>query len=52
LGQRAGAKTFLVRTGYGAEVAVSKTVSPDYVVDNLLEAAWIIRELVAIKGSG
>jgi D-glycero-D-manno-heptose 1,7-bisphosphate phosphatase len=52
LGQRAGAKTFLVRTGYGAEVAVSKTVSPDYVVDNLLEAAWIIGELVAIKGSG
>lgn len=49
LGQRVGAKTILVRTGYGAEVAVTKTVSPDYVVDNLLEAAWAIGELVAIR---
>lgn len=46
LGQRVGAKTILVRTGYGAEVAVTKTASPDLVVDNLLEAAWAIEKLV------
>ncbi|MEG3889949.1 HAD family hydrolase [Microcoleus sp. Z1_A1] len=49
LGQRVGAITFLVRTGYGAEVAASQTLSPDYVVDDLLEAARIIERLIALE---
>lgn len=47
LGQQVGATTFLVRTGYGAQVAVDATVIPDYVVDNLEEAASIIGRLLA-----
>jgi D-glycero-D-manno-heptose 1,7-bisphosphate phosphatase len=47
LGQRVGAATFLVRTGYGAQVAADPTVSPDYVVDGVWEAAQVIeRQLV------
>ncbi len=49
LGQRVGAITFLVRTGYGAEVATNQTVAPDYVVDDLLEAARIIDRLIALE---
>ena len=49
LGQRVGAITFLVRTGYGAEVATSQTVAPDYVVDDVLEAARIIERLIALE---
>lgn len=49
LGQRVGAITFLVRTGYGAEVATSQTAAPDYVVDDLLEAAQIIEGLIALE---
>ena len=43
LGQRVGASTVLVRTGYGAEVAAYKTVNPDFVVENLWEAALAIQ---------
>jgi D-glycero-D-manno-heptose 1,7-bisphosphate phosphatase len=39
LGQAVGATTLLVRTGYGAECEASGEVSPDYVVNDLLEAA-------------
>ena len=46
LGQRAGATTFLVRTGYGAEVAADATCSPDYVVDGVWEAAQVIERLL------
>lgn len=49
LGQRVGAITFLVRTGYGAEVAANQTLAPDYVVDDLLEAARIIERLIALE---
>jgi len=49
LGQRVGAITFLVRTGYGAEVAANQTVAPDYVVDDLLEAARIIERLIPLE---
>jgi D-glycero-D-manno-heptose 1,7-bisphosphate phosphatase len=49
LGKRIGAITFLVRTGYGAEVANTQTVSPDYVVDDLLAAARIIEGLIALE---
>jgi len=47
LGQRVGASTLLVRTGYGAEVAAQKTVNPDCVVENLWEAALVIQGKIA-----
>ncbi|HEY6929161.1 MAG TPA: HAD family hydrolase [Thermoanaerobaculia bacterium] len=47
LGQRAGATAILVRTGYGDEVARDASVAPDYVADDLAEAASIIERLVA-----
>ncbi len=47
LGQRAGAKTFLVRTGYGAQEARDARISPDYVVDDVADAARIIESLAA-----
>ncbi len=46
LGRRLGATTFLVRTGYGALHERNGTRA-DYVVDNLLDAAHIIRSLIA-----
>ena len=46
LGQRVGATTFLVRTGYGAAVAADATVRPDYVVDGVWEAAQMIERLL------
>lgn len=47
LGQRVGATTFLVRTGYGAQVAAGNSVIPDYVVDNVWDAAQVIKRLLA-----
>ena len=46
LGQRVGATTFLVRTGYGAQVAAEGIVTPDYVVDDLPDAARVIRHIL------
>lgn len=38
-----GAKSVLVRTGHGAEVEQAKLCRPDYVADDLLDAAkWIV----------
>lgn len=48
LGQRVGAMTFLVRTGYGAHVAVETTITPDYVVDDVWAAAQVIERLLAV----
>ena len=45
LGQRVGATTLLVRTGYGAQVAAQMTVTGDYVVDDLANAAAVIERL-------
>ena len=47
LGRRVGATTFLVRTGYGAQVAAETTVAPDYIVDDLWDAAQVIERLLA-----
>lgn len=47
LGQAIKARTFLVRTGYGAKHEVDASTQADYVVDNILEAATIIGQLVA-----
>jgi D-glycero-D-manno-heptose 1,7-bisphosphate phosphatase len=46
MGQAAGTKTVLVRTGYGLEEAAqSDGTAADTVVDNLMDAsAWIIRQ--------
>ena len=46
LGRQVGATTFLVRTGYGAQVAAENTVIPDYMVDDLRDAAQVIERLV------
>jgi D-glycero-D-manno-heptose 1,7-bisphosphate phosphatase len=47
LGQRLGATTFLVRTGYGAQIATQATVNPDYIVDGIWEAALVIEDLLS-----
>ena len=47
LGQRVGAMTFLVRTGYGAQVAAETVVTSDYVVDDVYEAARVIEHILA-----
>lgn len=46
LGRRVGAKTILVRTGYGAQEESSRIVAPDFVVDNLQDAAELINTWV------
>lgn len=54
LGRGVGATTFLVRTGYGAEVAVDPSVLPAYVVENLQQAARVItqaRGMTSCSGS-
>lgn len=42
LGKNIGATTILVRTGYGRQIEKEK-ISPDYVVDNLEAASFIIK---------
>lgn len=39
LGKAVGATTILVRTGYGAEVEAARLCAPDYVAEDLLDAA-------------
>jgi D-glycero-D-manno-heptose 1,7-bisphosphate phosphatase len=46
LGRRLGATTILVRTGYGTQVAAEGKAHPDYIVDDLAEAALLIERLV------
>lgn len=48
LGQRVGATTFLVRTGYGAQVATEGIGIADYVVDDLGDAARVIQQLLPV----
>lgn len=47
-GKAMGATTFLVRTGYGAEVEKEKIVIPDYIVNDLLEATYIIQKQLQV----
>lgn len=47
LGQRVEATTFLVRTGYGAQLANETTITPDYIVDDVLDAAQVIQQLLS-----
>lgn len=46
LGQRVGATTLLVRTGYGDQVAEEGTATPNYIVSDLLEAAQVIQGIL------
>jgi D-glycero-D-manno-heptose 1,7-bisphosphate phosphatase len=46
LGQRVGAGTILVRSGYGAEVEAAGTAEPDCIVNNIHDASFVIAELV------
>lgn len=48
LGQGVGATTFLVRTGYGAQVEARNETNPDYIVNNLLEMAHTIEHLLTV----
>jgi D-glycero-D-manno-heptose 1,7-bisphosphate phosphatase len=47
LGRATGATTVLVRTGYGAEVEKTRAASPDYIVNDLSEAALVIERLIS-----
>ena len=47
LGQRAGATTLLVLTGYGTQVSLERKITADYTVASLSEAAQVIRHLLA-----
>jgi D-glycero-D-manno-heptose 1,7-bisphosphate phosphatase len=50
MGRRAGATTFLVRTGYGESVAASGDVGADFIVEDLREAARVIEGLLPSGG--
>jgi D-glycero-D-manno-heptose 1,7-bisphosphate phosphatase len=52
LGKHIGATTFLVRTGYGAQVAAEGKVSPDYVVEDVGDAAATIERLMTERENG
>jgi D-glycero-D-manno-heptose 1,7-bisphosphate phosphatase len=52
VGRQVGATTFLVRTGYGNQVAAQALVTPDYIVDDLNEAANVIERLLAADERG
>jgi D-glycero-D-manno-heptose 1,7-bisphosphate phosphatase len=52
LGQRIGAMTILVRTGYGKEEAQKPSVAPDYITDDLLAAAQTIQEYLIMEDGG
>jgi phosphoglycolate phosphatase-like HAD superfamily hydrolase len=47
LGRRVGAKTLLVSTGYGAQVASEGSVAPDFVGEDLPQAVKAIRQMLA-----
>ncbi|MES9995726.1 HAD-IIIA family hydrolase [Desulfovibrio aminophilus] len=50
LGQAVGARTILVRSGYGAAVESAGECSPDHVADDLAKAARIIEESLVAGG--
>jgi D-glycero-D-manno-heptose 1,7-bisphosphate phosphatase len=49
LGNRTGATTLLVLTGYGAQTDTEGGTRPDFVVDDLNEAAVMVEHLIAKK---
>ena len=50
LGKNIGAMTILVRTGYGKTVEQEKLAAPDYTVENLFEAANLIKGILENDG--
>jgi D-glycero-D-manno-heptose 1,7-bisphosphate phosphatase len=44
VGKRVGAQTFLVRTGYGAQLEAEGDIRPDYVIDDVRGAVPVIAE--------
>lgn len=51
VGDAVGASTILVRTGYGHEVEEKSLATPDFIADDLLDAAqWIIRREEWVDG--
>lgn len=50
LGKNIGATTILVLTGYGEITAQEKFTVPDYTVENLFEAANVIKEILDQDG--
>lgn len=46
LGKNVNAVTILVKTGYGKRVLEEQKTNPDYVVENLLEAAHLIKGII------
>jgi D-glycero-D-manno-heptose 1,7-bisphosphate phosphatase len=46
LGRRVGAATILVRTGYGRQTEASGEAKPDYVADDLADAARVIAAIL------
>ena len=46
LGKNISATTVLVRTGHGAQVEQEKQIIPDYIVENLFEAACLIKGIL------
>ena len=46
LGKQAKATTILVRTGEGNQVAEDGSIAPDFIVDDIREAAFVIRDLL------
>ena len=51
LGRNVGATTFLVRTGYGVRTETERKTQADYTVENLLEAALIIKGILENESS-
>ena len=52
LGQNVGAQTILVRTGYGVQIEAEQSTNPDHVVDDLTQAAIIIRKILLTSDVG
>ena len=48
LGNRLGATTFLVRTGYGAQVEAEGTAEPSFIVDDVLAAVPFIKQQLSL----
>lgn len=46
LGKNIGATTILVRTGHGTRTELEKKTQPDYTVENLFEAAHLIKNIL------
>lgn len=46
MGRRVQAKTLLVRTGYGAQMEAERITAPDWIVDDLAEAATVINNVL------